>query len=629
MILKQLGELAAAGLLRQLDLQLAAVLADAGEEDERVLLAAALASWALGQGDICVDLGRAAGRPLFDSDRPNLAQTLQVAPALQDWTGALAASRFVACDGGDAPLVLAGQRLYLGRYHRYEADLGAWIRHRAAQRTALDPDLLKAELDRLFPKTSTPPTTAPRTPGEEGTGRGGSSEGPVDYQRLAAAVAALHPFCVISGGPGTGKTTTAARILALLLRVLGPLRIALAAPTGKAAARLGESLRDLKARLDLPPELAERIPEQVLTLHRLLGLRGDLAQPAFHRDNPLHCDLLVVDEASMVDLPLMARVVDALSDGARLMLLGDRDQLASVEAGSVLGDICDTGGEHRYGPVQAQRLATLCGYPQGPAAAPVPPMADAIALLRRSYRFDDQKGIGRLARQINGGDWAGALETLGAGLDELQWQPGLGSVALARLLREAADGYTEYLALDDPGQALDAFNRQRILCALRAGPQGVVALNRGVEEELSRRGLLRPDAVFYPGRPVLVTRNDYGLKLFNGDVGLVLPDPAAGGALRAFFRQPDGALRSLAPGRLPEHETVFAMTVHKSQGSEFDRVLLVLPEEPGPVLTRELLYTGITRARNRVRLAATEAVLRWTIERRSQRVSGLRDRIWS
>jgi exodeoxyribonuclease V alpha subunit len=311
------------------------------------------------------------------------------------------------------------------------------------------------------------------------------------------------------------------------------------------------------------------------------------------------------------------------------MLLGDRDQLASVEAGSVLGDICDTGGEHLYGQDQAQRLATLCGYPQGPVAEVVPPMADAIALLRRSYRFDDQKGIGRLARQINGGDGSGALETLGVGLDELQWQPGLGPGSLARLLREAADGYAEYLALGDPGQALDAFNRQRILCALRAGPQGVAALNRGVEAELSRRGLLRPDAVFYPGRPVLIARNDFGLKLFNGDVGLVLPDPAAGGDLRAFFRLPDGALRSLAPGRLPEHETVFAMTVHKSQGSEFDRVLLVLPEEPGPVLTRELLYTGITRARNRVRLAATEAVLRWTIERRSQRVSGLRDRIWS
>ncbi len=605
-MIRRLKELTAAGLLRQLDFQLAAVLADSGEADETVLLAAALTSHRLGQGDVCVDLAAAAGQALFDSDKNADIETL-TAPPLEPWLAALRTSGLVAGDGADAPLVLDGTRLYLGRYHRFEADLGSWMVRRAALIPQVDDAELKAELDRLFP--------AP-------------TDGAVDYQRVAAAIAALHPFCVISGGPGTGKTTTVARVLALLLRLFGPLRIALAAPTGKAAARLSDSLRDLKAALDLSPELMDRIPEQVVTLHRLLGLRGDRQQAAFHRDNPLHCDLLVVDEASMVDLPLMARLVDALGDEARLILLGDKDQLASVEAGSVLGDICDSGREHGYGPTQAARLAGLCGYRPLDEEADPAPMADAIALLRRSYRFDDRRGIGRLARQVNGGDREGVLETLRGGSEELDWQADLRAAAMNRLVREAADAYADYLAIDDPQRALQAFGRLRILCAIRSGPQGVQALNRALEDELSRRGLIHQGGVFYAGRPIMVTRNDYGLRLFNGDVGLLLPDERADGALRAFFQMPDGELRSFAPSRLPEHETVYAMTVHKSQGSEFDRVVLVLPVEPTPVLTRELLYTGITRARHRVRLAATADALKTAIERRSQRASGLRDRIW-
>ncbi len=630
MMLQRLKELVAAGLLRQLDYQLAAVLADAGETDEKVLLAAALVSERLGQGDVCVDLARVAGVPLFDSDKVVANVEVLQAPALEEWATALRASDLVSTDTTDAPLVLDGIRLYLGRYHRFEVDLGTWIGRCVAPHTVVEIDALNEGLDRLFVSHEKVEQEEFRLvpPGEAVMAPPSLDESTIDYQRLAAAIAVLHPFCVISGGPGTGKTTTVARVLALLLRLFGPLRIALAAPTGKASARLGDSLRAIKPQLDLPPELLKRIPDQVLTLHRLLGLRGDKARPVYHRDNPLHCDLLVVDEASMVDLPLMARLVDALGENARLILLGDKDQLASVEAGSVLGDICDSGNEHAYSPAQAARLQGLCGYRQASIANRLPPMADAIALLRHSYRFDDEQGIGRLARQVNKGDKAGALNTLQSGSAELLWQPDLRAGAQAELVREAVDGYTGYLEHSDPEQALRAFGRLRILCALRSGPQGVKSLNSAVEDELSRRGLIQRGGVFYRGRPIMVTRNDYGLKLFNGDVGLLLPDPHADGALRAFFQMPDGELRSFAPGRLPEYETVFAMTVHKSQGSEFERVLLVLPVEPTPVLTRELVYTGITRARSRVHIAATEAALCNAIEKRNERVSGLRERIW-
>lgn len=617
MMLKRLRKLAESGLIRPLDHQLAAVLADAGEGDESVLLGAALVSHLLSSGDVCVDLAAVAGKPLFDTEQGGSGVKPLVAPELAPWLDALKGSAFVGDGSEPAPLVLDGARLYLGRYHAFEQHLADWIKERvesesgdagiSAQSDAAF-DELKSELNRLFPPQ---PDNRP------------------DDQRAAAVVAVLRRFCVISGGPGTGKTTTVTRILALLLRLLGPLRIALAAPTGKAAARLSESLRERKPELDLPPELAQRIPNEVVTLHRLLGLGGEGSRPRYHAENPLHCDLLVVDEASMVDLSLMSRLMAALPSHARLILLGDKDQLASVEAGSVLGDICGTGSDHAYGAAQSALLERLCsGAKTGDAAGPA--MADGIALLRHSYRFDAHSGIGKLARAVNDNDERGVFASLSdEGFSDLAWMDFDRGGSIDAAVGLAADAYADYIGEQDVAAALAAFGRFRLLCAVRKGRYGVKTLNLSIEKELGRRGLIKPDTPFYANRPLMITRNDYGLKLFNGDVGLVRHDPAADGALRAFFQLPDGSLRGHAVSRLPAHDTVFAMTVHKSQGSEFDQVLLMLPREQTAVATRELLYTGITRGKRKVTVAATEEALKRAIGQRNLRASGLREALWS
>lgn len=256
-------------------------------------------------------------------------------------------------------------------------------------------------------------------------------------------------------------------------------------------------------------------------------------------------------------------------------------------------------------------------------------MADAIALLRHSYRFHAGSGIGELARAVNAG-WADeAVACLSDGdFTDLAWRPPIGAGEMADLVSSAADSYADYLSSSDVAEALAAFNRFRLLCALREGPFGIKALNRSLEAELARRGLIDPRSRFHAGRPLMVTRNDYSLKLFNGDVGLVWPDPRAGGALRAFFPRPDGTLRGHSVARLPQHETVYAMTVHKAQGSEFQRVVVVLPPDPSPVVTRELLYTGLTRAMEQVTLVATEVAVRRALGQRSRRQTGLRERLW-
>lgn len=610
-MLKQLAALASAGQIRQIDYQLAAVLRQCGETHDGVLLAAALSSQRLGQGDVCVDLAALGEQPLFDVEQAAAdAAPLLFAPPLPAWLAQLRASAFVSDGSNPAPLVVDDDgRLYLGRYFEFEQRLAQRLQSLAEGTLEIDGKALKAELDRLFP--------APK-------------DGSVDDQRVAAAVAALRRLCVISGGPGTGKTTTVTRILALLLKTAGPLRIALAAPTGKAAARLSDSIRDKKQGLGLNKDRLAMIPDEVVTLHRLLGLRGDGSPPRFHAGNPLHCELLVIDEASMVDLPLMTRVLAALPSTARLILLGDKDQLASVEAGNVLGDICDSGVQHAYSAGQTQALTALSAAPQGASERAAAPMADALAMLNHSYRFSSKSGIGELARAVNAGDEDQAISCLTPEkYADLDWRRGGQDGAPAELIDLAVDAYAEYLQCSQPAEALKAFDRFRVLCAVRKGPFGVVTLNQQIQEALDKRGLIDQRKAFYKGRPVMITRNDYGLRLFNGDVGLIWNSEQEGQALRAFFPLPDGGQRALSVARLPQHETVFAMTVHKSQGSEFDRVLLILPQEPSPVVSRELLYTGITRAMTQVTLAADEAAMRRAVAQRCVRASGLRQRLWA
>lgn len=575
-------------------------------------LAAALASHATGQGDVCIHLPQWVRRPLPGGTD---ATPLLTPPPIGDWLKSLRASPVVGRPGQRQPLILDERgRLYLYRYWEYERQLAEDLLDRAGEPpTTVDETRLHTDLDRLFPHDP-------------------QRRGP-DWQKVAAAAAILKRVCVISGGPGTGKTTTVLRILALLNGQAGdrPLRIALAAPTGKAAARMQEAIRANKPGLGLDPAQLALIPEQASTLHRLLGGRPDSVYFRHDRDNPLALDVLVVDEVSMVGVALLAKTLAALPAQARLILLGDRDQLASVEAGAVLGEIC--AGAGRFSPEWQTQLAALTGahFPQ--TTRPVTSsLTDAIVLLRHSYRFRADSGIGRLARAVNEGKAEAAAVALTEEQD-ISWHSLSDPAELpARLAEPVVTGFTEYLHQvrqgAEPAAVFAAFNRFRILSPLRNGPFGVEALNRLCEEALHAAGLISPRPTWYVGRPVMVVRNDYNLKLFNGDVGLTLPDPEEPDRVKVVFQASDGSLRGFAPARLPEHETVYAMTVHKSQGSEFERVLIAIPNESSPVLSRELFYTALTRAREQAMFYGSMEVFKRAVEKRVRRSSGLREALW-
>lgn len=607
----------AAGALRSVDVHLArhllahAALAGDPLAQGRVALAIALLSRAGADGDVCLDLAAVA---------PGNSWPADAIPALADWQDALQRSGLVAGATGMPvlPLVLDGRhRLYLHRHWQQEHDVAGALLGRAQAQESVDPVFLRAALARYFP------------------GRAAD-----DRQCLAAALAVIRRLTVIAGGPGTGKTTTVARILALLVeagRAAGsPPVIRLAAPTGKAAARLTQSIREAKQKLhdNVDAAVVDAIPEDASTLHRLLGaLGGDgIARYAHHAGNPLALDVLVIDEASMLDLGLVSAVLAALPAQARLILLGDRDQLASVEAGNVLGDICgistigSPGATTGWRPALCAQLRALGLDPGISAGDDAPAMGDSLVALTESHRFRRDSGIGRAALAINAGEFDEQL--FGDGNEDVHWHSPSAAELAACVDALVSRYWLRWRETDDPVEASRRFDEFRFLCALREGESGVGQINRLVEQALSRRGLVDPRERHYAGQPLLVTRNDYGVRLYNGDVGLVLPDAEAGGVLRAFFVQPDGSVRRVALNRLPAHETAYAMTVHKSQGSEFTRVALVLPPQDAPVLTRELVYTGITRARSGATIWAPREVLARAISRRVLRASGLLDALW-
>lgn len=611
----ELDRLLAAGAIGPLDREFARLLGRLTRAPRDGLLAAALASRQIGLGHVCLPLARFEGlrrRLLADGEHGPAVWT----PAGAEWIGRLRAWSAVGVPGEYRPLVLdAAGRLYLYRYWRYETELAARLVALARTPVAIDPSALAPQLDRLFPAAAA----------------GGTQP---DDQRLACANAALSRLALISGGPGTGKTTTLARLLALLIIGAGnTLRIRLAAPTGKAAARMLEALRGARDALDAQLDHAQRaaLPTEAATLHRLLGVRPDSAARFRHdAEHPLALDVLVVDEVSMVDLPLLAKTVAALPAHARLILLGDRDQLASVEAGAVLGELGAQAGPPS--PARAAQLAAASGMTVEADPGPLPPLRDCVALLRHSYRFAGDSGIGALAQAVNRGDTDAALARLAAGGADLEW---LADDAGAPVLAAALAGYAGYWALLRAGQAtplhLDAlhaeFGRFRVLAGTRSGPLGVETLNGRLEAHARRAAGVPDAALWYPGRPVMVLRNDYGLNLYNGDIGIAAPVADGSHSVHVHFPRPDGGYRALPVARLPEHEPVFAMTVHKSQGSEFDAVLLVAPPADSPLATRELLYTGITRTRRRLVLAAGPAAIAVACARRVERDSGLVDRL--
>ena len=469
------------------------------------------------------------------------------------------------------PLAIEQDRLYLHRYWFYESRLAqqlskiTQLKVSNKPKTTADFSLL---LDKYFGNSET-----------------------IDWQRAAATMAINQTFCMITGGPGTGKTTTVVKILALLQELSDhPLLIALAAPTGKAAMRLQESIGFNKAALPCIAAIKSAIPESVTTLHRLLGAKPPSPYFRHNAKQPLVYDLVVVDEASMVDLALMSKLVDALKPGARLILLGDKDQLASVESGAVLADLTTA--------LPQQTLE-----------------------LQKSHRFDED--IKNLATAINQQQDLEAWRLL---------QTGNKNIALLEtdLIDYISKQQIDYLRLitarAEFSDIYKAFNRFQALCATRLGKNSVSDINHAVEILLSNKKLIHLSGLWYCGRPIMITQNNAALQLYNGDIGICLRDKEQEDQLRVFFQRADGSIKKYLPARIPHCETVFAMTIHKSQGSEFEEVLIILPETISPVLTKELLYTAITRAKKTIKLVTNEAVFSSTVRQRVQRVTGLINR---
>lgn len=603
-----------AALLRDLDLFLLEAVAEThgipASASATGAATLALASRAVGEGHVCLDLDRADAawlqglRQASEADvemsrtlppealRPDLlTDPARTAALFEGWAPALGAP------GEDKPFLLEGRRLYLRRMHDYERGVAEGLRRRAEAPEEPLPAGFEERLAALLPDAG---------------------------QRAAARLALTRRFAILTGGPGTGKTFTVARLLALLAERFGPLRVRLAAPTGKAALRMQESLR---AAGLAPPAGFDLAP--ACTLDRLLGARP--GTPYFRHDtaHPLEADAVLVDEASMIDLPKMAKLLDALADTTRLVLLGDRRQLASVQPGSVLAELCES------------RRLDGC-----------------VARLEHSRRFPPDGAVARLGRalhEVRTPDEAGAAwDATATGADpsvRIHAAAGRPLDAQGRvredLARAILEGYRDFLAAETPEAAFAALDGFRILCALRQGSWGARQLNAVVETVLSLRGAgaaalpaslrparpLRPQGEFYDHRVLMVTRNDYSAGLFNGEIGVVLPAAAdrSDGEGAAFFEPAAGApqagYRRIPCRLLPEHETAFAMTVHKAQGSEFDRVLVLLPDRDAPILTRELLYTALTRARRQVEFWCTREGFAQAALRQVLRFGGLREQL--
>lgn len=522
----------------------------------------------------------------------------------------------VGIPGEVRPFIIDGERLYLHRYHGYETSIVEHLRAKVASGKARLAER-RAELEAVAGLV--------RSLGADYPLEGLRPDECVDWQLVAAIHAMLLDLSIITGGPGTGKTTTLAKFLRILYTCRPAARVALAAPTGKAAMRMLESLKRSAAAF---PEKVRQLIEGLKpsTLHRLLGWqRGSLAF-RHNAERPLDYDFLVVDEASMVDMPMFARLLDALGDRTRLVLLGDKDQLASVEAGSLLGDLCQSVGNVRLNGFDASFcdwcngfLGVGRGLRDEDRATAHGVLAGCVTELRLSHRFRAQGDIGRLSRAIISGD-ADAVQAIAvAESPELAFDTACSDSVLDGFVQ----GYADFIRESDPLKALAALNRLRVLVAVREGPRGLYAVNRRIEQMLQSRGLLTPSGDFYDNRPVIVTRNNYELGLYNGDVGITRK---SGDRLRVHFEAEDGGVRDVPAASLSHCDTVFAMTIHKSQGSEFDQVLLQLPEGTDtPILTRELLYTGVTRARKRVVLQASLDTLLHTTRERVRRTSGLQE----
>jgi exodeoxyribonuclease V alpha subunit len=626
---------------------------------ECLAMLAAYVSAQSGEQHSCIDLEK-LGQPFLGVYRfPELSMLLSYIENTR--TFANVSATVVNLDEQTAkPLIVQNTKLYLQRYWQYESQLAAIIREKAAKTLDLDVAVAQTLLSDLFDEEA-----------------GITNTQTLDWQKIAVCIAASQTLSFITGGPGTGKTTTVTKLLALLQGLAlnksvakkgtvhnetgqnkRVLNIQLVAPTGKAAARLTESISAAKQKL--PIDLQANLPEQCQTIHRLLGAKPQSPYFKANASQPLHLDVLVLDEASMVDLPLMAKLFAALPKDAQIILLGDQDQLASVETGSVLSDICAASHFQgvnldntlmAYSETMQQHLSSLVSVPTSTNLETVATdttdqsvIRDNVVRLVKSHRFAENSGIGQLAKQVKVGQVTQCLSLLNdEQFTDVNWyQPTQTSPqkvaneilkTLITQLLPIYQKYTQAIQLGDLTQAFKYLHLQQVLCAQKSGYWGVTQLNALIENELHKQGLIDNSKDFYIGRPVMLSKNDHQLKLFNGDVGIVMPDPDNASLTKVWFVTPEGKLRGLLPSRLPSLDTLYAMTIHKSQGSEFESVYLCLPPitagNQGRGLNRELIYTGLTRAKKSFGLFAEPKALSLSLGQQCVRGSGLAGRLIS
>ncbi|MEE2903056.1 MAG: exodeoxyribonuclease V subunit alpha [Myxococcota bacterium] len=613
-------ELKSRGIFRDIDVQFTqAICRICNEENELVQLGIALASSQVEEGHICADLAKLSEKPFTITNKEGKETQLEW-PSLSSWLEALKASEAVGLQDKSKPLYLdESNRLFVTRNYDAQQALVEAIKTRLdSPENSINEALLSKSLSRLFKLEDK------------------ENKSFIPWQALAAIGAVKRNFSVVSGGPGTGKTTTVIRMLALLFEQAKAKgtpfpKVALLAPTGKAASRLEESIRDKISNLECDEDIKEALPKTASTIHRGLKWTSIAGKRFEHnKSNPLPVDVVIVDEASMISLTLMMDLFDATPLNAKLILLGDENQLASVEAGAILGDICNATERGEHSVTFIENATALVGAKLGKGDNSAPVIRDAIVELKDSHRFYDDRGIGQLARAIKDGNSKEVLRILDdPAAKEVNWiknDKKLDDEVQALIV----SGYKSYISEKDPAEQLRRFNEFRVLCAHRKGELGAEKLNEAIAQILGREFGLRIRNKWYPNLPVMVTKNDYSQSLYNGDIGLI--GKIQGDSENLVCRFPSSSeeepTREFTPARLPQNEAVYAMTIHKSQGSEFKRVLVILPKELSPILSRELLYTAVTRAAEEVYIMATEDVIKAAVNQRISRASGLTGALW-
>lgn len=567
------------------------------DEKKEVLLAAAACIQAQQNGHVCLDIQAWDHAYLFEDPKSEIKITGDLK---QSWLAALLESRLVSAGDELKPLVLEDKRLYLHRLWKYEEELSGWLKNKS-EKFYPEPNEVKPILQNILKPSPDLFET--------------------NWQHVAVCLSFLKDLLVISGGPGTGKTFTVLNIVAVHAMVHSnkELRIALAAPTGKAARRLAESIESGKGSLPESISSVITIPDTALTVHKLLGSDFSGNRFKYNEENKLPYDIVVIDEASMLDITMWVRLIRAIGENTKLVVLGDKDQLASVEAGSILGDLCQ--GENSFSEKIAATISEMSGIPV-PVAKSKPSINDSVVFLTKSYRFGADSGIGQFALAVNNADAEKAIRLLkDSKYPNLNWVDS-SSEPLQEIIQKFAIDHYQYYSGEEENKRLISSNRKKILCALRRGRSGVEQINREAERLIRRKKGILDSTEWYDGRIVMATRNDSILKIRNGEIGIC-----------KFKEEPtikfEGEYaKEISATRLKEYEPAYAITIHKSQGSEFDEVAIILPSEVNSILSKEILYTAVTRARQNTLIIANEEIIRKTIQRSVSRNSGVRQKVW-